>query len=513
MSDEFLTCAQMRAVERAAMDSGGVSGVDLMERAGRGVVAAALERWPALAVAPGRALVLCGPGNNGGDGFVVARLLRERGWAVVVFLLGDPARLSPDAAAMHALWHQGGGEVLAWGGAAIAAEPADLVVDAVFGAGLVRPVAADILAALAAAGSGARRLAIDCPTGLCMDSRRALVEQGAGVVPADLTVTFHRARPGHHLADGPALCGALACVDIGLAKVAPGEMVRAARARGLSKDMSGHKYTHCHALVLSGPMGRSGAARLAARGALRVGAGLVTVAAPGSAMLECASQLTAIMLRRCDDGVALAALLGDDRINALCLGPGLGTDARAAGLLAAAQASGRSLVLDADALTMLGADPALFGALHRACVLTPHDGEFARLFPDIAARLVAPVREGPAFSRIDAARAAAARAGCIVLLKGPATVIADPAGRAVLNAATYGRAAPWLATAGAGDVLAGLITGLLARGLAPLEAAEAAAWLHVEAARRVGAGLVAEDLPEALPHVLNEMEKSGMSDD
>ena len=268
---------------------------------------------------------------------------------------------------------------------------------------------------------------------------------------------------------------------------------------------AGHKYDHGHALVLTGGFGRTGAARLAARAALRIGAGLVTVAAPGSAMMECAAHLTAIMLRRCDDADALEALLEDDRVNALCLGPGLGADARAAGLVATALAAGRATVLDADALTLIAGDDALRARLHDGCVLTPHGGEFARLFPDISARLQAAAPSGPAFSRVDAAREAAAQAGCTVLLKGPDTVVADPSGRASVNAAAYDRAAPWLATAGAGDVLAGMIAGLLARGLPVHDAAASAAWLHVEAARTFGPGLVAEDLPETLPAVLRTL--------
>jgi hydroxyethylthiazole kinase-like uncharacterized protein yjeF len=272
----------------------------------------------------------------------------------------------------------------------------------------------------------------------------------------------------------------------------------------------GHKYDHGYAVILSGGMGRSGAARLAARAALRVGAGLVTVGAPGAAMLENACQLTAIMLRRCDGAAGLAALLEDRRITAVCLGPGLGATPETAAMGQAALAGGRAVVLDADGLSAFAPAPArLFAACAEAAgpvVLTPHDGEFARLFPDLAARLSEPAVAGPAFSRVDAARAAAVRAGAVVLLKGPDTVIAAPDGACAVHAAHRARAAPWLATAGAGDVLGGLIAGLMARGLAPMAAAEAAAWLHVEAARAVGPGLIAEDLPEALPGVLRGLE-------
>ena len=198
--------------------------------------------------------------------------------------------------------------------------------------------------------------------------------------------------------------------------------------------------------------------------------------------------------------------LKDKRLNALCLGPGLGVRARTLELVAAALGAKLGTVLDADALTSFAEDPPkLFALLHENCVLTPHLGEFARLFPDLAAKLSEAPTKGPAYSKVDAAREAAARAGCVVLLKGPDTVIADPQGRAAINSAHYDRAAPWLATAGSGDVLAGMITGLLARGLAPMAAAETAAWLHVEAARKFGPGLIAEDLPEMLPAVFRDL--------
>lgn len=270
---------------------------------------------------------------------------------------------------------------------------------------------------------------------------------------------------------------------------------------------SGHKFDHGHALVLSGGPGRTGAARLSARGALRIGAGLVTLGVPPSAQMEVASQITALMLIRIADAEALSAALEDERINALCLGPGLGFE-RARALVPVVVRAERTpyVVLDADALSAYADDPAeLCDMLHDRCVLTPHEGEFARLFPDIAAQLNAVPERGPAYSKVDATREAAARCGAIVLFKGPDTVIAHPDGRCSVHAAAYGREAPWLATAGAGDVLAGFITGLMARGVAPMEACEAAVWLHVECARAFGPGLIAEDLPETLPQVLREL--------
>jgi hydroxyethylthiazole kinase-like uncharacterized protein yjeF len=222
-------------------------------------------------------------------------------------------------------------------------------------------------------------------------------------------------------------------------------------------------------------------------------------------MAENAARLDAIMLRQVGDGAALKTALEDKHINALCLGPGMGTGAREAGMLRVALASGRRMVLDADGLTLIAADDGLIGMLHQDCVLTPHAVEFARVFPDIAQKLNAPATRGPAYSKVDATREAAARAGCVVLFKGSDTVIADQSGQSVINSAAYDRAAPWLATAGSGDVLAGFITGLTARGFSAFDAACTAAWLHVECARSFGPGLIAEDLPGELPKVLRAL--------
>ncbi|MEI2805116.1 NAD(P)H-hydrate dehydratase [Albidovulum sp.] len=560
---ELLTAAQMRAIEQAAIASGEVTGLELMERAGRGVVEAIFEEWPELRAGSYRAVVLCGPGNNGGDGFVVARLLKEWGWEVEVFLYGDPARLPPDARVNYQRW-RGMGEVGQLGFPKLSRRGlealsklwgydhhVELLVDAVFGAGLSR--AADQLGPLFDSSEyltgniSTRVVAIDVPTGLCSDSGRLfppgpLQMTPNPVIQADLAVTFQRAKVGHNLDRAPLWCERIAVADIGLDK--PGlpaplceegvillpdavnwQSVVSLISLGKS---TGHKYAHGHALILSGPSGHGGAARLAARGALRIGAGLVTVGCPPEALTENAARLDAVMLREVAGDEDLRNLLSDQRINALCLGPGLGADR--ADLLAAAlgwnlpdglplidadqaQVAAHlnrhghrpAVVLDADALTILSRNPDLFAALHDRCVLTPHAGEFARLFPDIAATLAEPAMKGPAYSKVDATREAAKRAGCVVLYKGPDTVIADPSGRCSINSAHYDRAAPWLATAGSGDVLSGFIAGLLARGFAPMQAAETAAWLHVECARHFGPGLIAEDLPEQLPAVFRSL--------
>ncbi len=509
---ELLTSAQMRAIERTAIDSGEVTGLELMERAGRGVVEAVFEEWPELARTSHRAVVLCGPGNNGGDGFVVARLLKEWGWEVEVFLYGDPAKLPPDARVNYARWGKIGAVKPLDADAEIFVPAPDLSIDALFGTGLERPLTGPLLdfaQKMIRARPAWRDVAIDIPSGLHSDTGRIL----GAAFPAELTVSFHARKLGHHLADGSRESGKLVVKSIGIEgtrcpAVPPGDVVTLVEGTSshFDKPKEAHKYSHGHALVLSGGLGKTGAARLAARGALRIGAGLVTVGSPGDALAENAAQLTAIMLRGVEDATALSETLKDDRITALCLGPGLGLE-RARDLVPVALAGrGRAVVLDADALTAFTDDPeALFGLLHENCVLTPHAGEFARLFPDIAEKLNATPTKGPAFSKVDATRAAARRAGCVVLFKGPDTVIAAPSGECGLNSAQYDRAAPWLATAGSGDVLAGFITGLLARGLTPMRAAETAAWLHVECALRFGPGLIAEDIPEQLPQVFRDL--------
>ncbi|SPF76613.1 Bifunctional NAD(P)H-hydrate repair enzyme Nnr [Aliiroseovarius pelagivivens] len=542
---ELLTAAQMRAIEQAAIESGEVTGLELMERAGRGVVEAIFEEWPELAKTSHKAVVLCGPGNNGGDGFVVARLLKEWGWEVEVFLYGDAKKLPPDARVNYELWMDLG-EVRSYSreetNHGTSSANSDLLIDGLFGTGLKRAVTQpeelywDVYQRW---GRNQNELAvmkpkivsIDIPSGVCSDSGRELSadsEDEAGIaVQANLSVSFHTAKLGHLLSEGTGWAGKTVVKSIGLEgsprprggmksppggavgdcpAVPPGEIVRLVdRPSWLGKPGNDHKFSHGHALILSGPSGKGGAARLSARGALRIGAGLVTVAPTPGALQENAARLDAIMLSPVGDAQTLQAVLADERLNALCLGPGLGVD-RARDLVPVALAAKRATVLDADALTSFKDDPSvLFDMLHDNCVLTPHAGEFARLFPDIAEKLNAPATKGPAYSKVDATREAAARAGCVVLFKGPDTVIAAPDGACSINSAAYERSAPWLATAGSGDVLAGFITGLLARGFAPMQAAETAAWLHVECALEFGPGLIAEDLPEQLPAVFRKL--------
>ena len=519
--NELLTASEMRAIEGAAIESGDVSGLTLMERAGRGVVDAVFDTWPELAATSHRAVVLCGPGNNGGDGFVIARLLHEWGWEVDVFLLGDPSKLPPDAKTNHDLWSKLG-DVAPLCDASLEAyadshPDAVLAIDALFGTGLTRPL--DNLFSVQmelnswrSDRSAPKVVAVDIPSGLCADSGRYLGFQDENpfdcAIMANLTVSFHRAKRGHYLAEGPTACGTVVVADIGLSSAAGIAMVAPdLRMRHLLSKGRGHKFSHGHALVLTGGIGRTGAARLAARAALRAGAGLVTLGTPPSAQMEVASQITALMMMRIEDSAGLRDALQDQRMNVLCLGPGLGLS-RVRDLVPPSLADpGRAVVLDADALTAFSDRSAeLFDMLHPNVVLTPHGGEFARLFPDIHARLSAAPTSGPAYSRLDAVRDAAARAGCTVLFKGPDTVIARADGQCAVHAAVYENAAPWLATAGSGDVLAGLITGLLARGLTAFDAAVIAAWLHAAAARSFGPGLISEDLTEQIPKVYSQLE-------
>ena len=486
----------MRGIEAAAIARGGATGLQLMQRAAAGV----LDSLDAVGWGPpGRAVVVCGAGNNGGDGYAVARRLAARGWVVRVLATGLPGPGNPDAAAEAAAWAQHG-----------PTEPfspevgpieADLAVDAILGTGLSRPVSALLAATWEAVVHARRTLAIDIPSGLCSDTGR---DRGA-VAPADLTVTFHAAKRGHYLAAGPDLCGALHVVDIGLSEDDTASpltaRLAATEADRLRKMGARHKYAHGHALVLAGGVGQGGAARLAARGALRIGAGLVTLGVPGAALIENAARLDAVMLRRIDDSLALATTLDDQRFRAVVLGPGLSVGARTRALVLAALAARhplRTVVLDADALSSFSENPSLLWQATQGtrAVLTPHDGEFARLFPDLA---------GYPDGRVSAAQAAADRSGAVVLLKGRDTIIAAPDQPVIISAAAYDRTAPWLATAGAGDVLAGMIGGLAARGIDPLDATETAAVLHVEAARSFGPGLIAEDLPEQLPAVLRNL--------
>jgi ADP-dependent NAD(P)H-hydrate dehydratase / NAD(P)H-hydrate epimerase len=477
---EVFGIAQMAAADAAAI-AAGISGSELMANAGAAVTEALRGRF-------GRAptVVLCGPGNNGGDGFVVARRLARAGWPVRVALLGPPERLRGDAATAAQAWTGGTAPL-----EPAVLEGAGLVVDALFGAGLARPlegVARATIEAVAAAPLPV--VAVDVPSGIDGDTG----EVRGAAARAELTVTFHRPKPGHLLLPGRAYVGELVVADIGIpdSVTAPLEVRLWANHRRLWRDLlprrtpASHKYSHGHALVLGGGVATSGAGRMAARAALRAGAGLVTVICPEAALAVHAAQLTAVMVRPFADQAGFAQQLEDPRRTAVLLGPGAGVGAPLRRQVVAALASGKSCVLDADALTSFaGRRRELFAAVREPCVLTPHEGEFKRLFE----------HEGDKVTR---ARAAAAESGAIVLLKGADTVVATPDGRAIIQP----DAPATLATAGSGDVLGGIALGLLAQGMPAFEAASAAVWLHAQAARSLGPGMIAEDLIEALPMAL-----------
>ena len=487
---ELLTAEEMGRADALAI-AGGVAGATLMENAGRAVAEEVARRFPDA----GTVAVLCGPGNNGGDGFVAARHLRERGYKVRLGFDGDEARLPEDASAM-ARRYTGTREQLGDGLLA----GADVVVDALFGAGLARPLEGKLARLIDSVNASSLPvIAIDVPSGI--DGTTGEVRGTA--IRATATVTFFRRKPGHLLLPGRLYCGAVRLADIGipasvLSEIAPKTFANEpALWRGAFPwpGLESHKYARGHAIVVSGPVDSTGAARLGARGALRLGAGLVTVASPRDALQVNAAALTAIMVREAGDARGLEALLTDRRKNAVLVGPGAGVGDRVKAMVLAALHADAAVVLDADALTSFAGDPgALFAAIAAHAgpvVLTPHDGEFSRLFPDLAATL----------PKLERARTGAARAGAILVLKGADTVVAAPDGTASINATT----SPFLATAGSGDVLAGMILGLLAQAMPAFEAASAAVWLHGAAAIDFGPGLIAEDLPEILPKVLQDL--------
>ncbi|CAN5162760.1 bifunctional ADP-dependent NAD(P)H-hydrate dehydratase/NAD(P)H-hydrate epimerase [soil metagenome] len=490
---EILTVSEMASADLAAI-SGGTSGFALMRRAGL-AVADVVD-----AIAPhGAILVVAGRGNNGGDGFIAAAELAGRGREVSVILLCDRATLKGDAALASAEWK---GLVLPCDPAALG--QLNLIVDALFGAGLNRAVKGDPYAMIEAMNaSGVPILSVDLPSGINGDTGEVM-----GIaVEASATVTFFRRKPGHLLLPGRVHCGEIDVADIGIeADVLDGIAPKTfENVPELWEDtfpfpqIDGHKYARGHAVVVSGDMVSTGAARLAARAALRAGAGLVTVASPHDALGVNAAALTAVMVRETQTPLQFVGLLADKRLNACVIGPGAGVGERTRDLVLAALVARRGLVLDADALTSFADDPeALFAEIKKQddpqVILTPHTGEFGRLFRGFQSR-------HPHASKLEGARLAAVQSGAIVLLKGADTVIAAPDGRAAITA----NAPPWLATAGSGDVLAGIIGGLLAQGAPAFEAACMAAWMHGEAGHEFGPGLIAEDLPDVLPAVLRNL--------
>ncbi len=487
---ELLTTTEMTKADRLAI-AGGVPGIELMERAG-GAVAAAVAARHAVG---GQVVVLTGPGNNGGDGFVAARLLVRRGFRVRLMLAGDIARLKGDAAAAARSW-TGPVEpaaVVGFGGA-------DVIIDALFGAGLDRPVEEPARSLIE--GLNAQRapvVAVDLPSGINGTSGAAM----GSAVNATQTVTFFRKKPGHLLLPGRLHCGVISVAEIGI----PASVLDQIGTRTFENTAelwcgrfphpikAGHKYDRGHVVVASGPVWSTGAARLAARGAIRAGAGLVTIASPREALAVNAAASLAVMVRPVDGASELSKFLEDRRLNAFAIGPGLGVGEATCEMVLAALSGERAVVLDADAITSFAGNPArLAQALllrrGKSTILTPHEGEFARYFGALDEK----TKIG---SKLDRARLAAALTGAIIVLKGADTVVASADGRAAIAA----NAPPYLATAGAGDVLTGIAAALLAQAMPAFEAAAAAVWLHGEAANAFGPGLISEDLPEMLPGV------------
>ncbi len=476
----LLGVAEMYAADKAAM-AAGIAGETLMEAAGRGVADAARALG-----APRPVAVLCGPGNNGGDGFVAARTLKQAGWPVRLALLGDPAALKGDARLNAERW-DGGVEALS----PAVLEGAAVVIDALFGAGLARDidgVAWDTIAAI-----GERLcIAVDVPSGVHGDSGAVM-----GIAPmARTTVTFFRRKPGHVLLPGRVHCGEVRVIDIGIPDAVLDGIgpMQAANAQALWSAgfpwprLDQHKYSRGHA-VISGGAQMTGAARLAARAAQRAGAGMVSVAVPADNAVVYKVALEGAIVRGVRDTSGYAEVIGDPRVSACLVGPGNGVSPATREQALAALRTGKPVVLDADALTVFeDTHDLLFSSIIGPCLMTPHEGEFRRLFP-------------VAGDKIARARQAAQLSGAVVLLKGADTVIAAPDGRAVVNE----NAPAELATAGAGDVLAGIATALAAQGMDMFDAACAAAWLHGAAAEAFGTGLIAEDLPDQLPSVLRAL--------
>ena len=491
---ELLSNAEMAKADRLTI-AGGTAGMTLMERAGAAVADAVAARHPV----GSEVVVLAGPGNNGGDGFVAARLLTQRGFNVHLMLAGEVSRLKGDAASAAAKWE---GPI---------AQPhrdgfanASVVVDSLFGAGLDRPAEGQARAMIEAMNAQpAPILAVDLPSGINGSTGAVM---GVAVNAAQ-SVTFFRKKVGHVLLPGRLHCGRVSVADIGIpATVLPEIGVKTFenvpalwRARFPRPEIDGHKYDRGHAVVVSGPVWSTGAARLAARAALRAGAGLVTIASPRDALTVNAAASLAVMVRPVDGAEELGQFLADRRLNAVALGPGLGVGAATCEAVLAALSGERAVVLDADAITSFVTEPARLAEALRArgkrpTVMTPHEGEFHRYFGALDERT-------KAGSKLDRAGLAASLTGAIVVLKGADTVVAAPDGRAAIAA----NAPAYLATAGAGDVLTGVVAGLLAQGMPAFEAAAAAVWLHGEAARAVGRGLISEDLSEALPKVYRDL--------
>ena len=504
--------AAMRALDRHTIETLGVAGELLMESAGRAVAEAVLRER----AGEGAVLVVCGVGNNGGDGFVAARQLASLGVPVRVALVGDARRLRGDAAANWKRLERSGVPIE---GARFRTAGASVIVDALFGTGLDRAVegaGAAAIRRISAARPHVRVVSVDLPSGLDADTGAV---HGVAV-QADVTVTIELPKLGLALEPGRGLAGRIEVARVGIAHDAPGADAKAAAelwtaaaaARELpARPAAGHKGSFGHVLVVAGSRGKAGAAALAAEGAARAGAGLVTVACPAGIneilQVRRIETMTAPMPDTAEGGLAGGAqesilALARER-DAVALGPGLGREAETQKLVRdLAPRVPRPLVLDADGLFAFASDPASLKARRAATILTPHPGEAARLLATTPAAING--------DRVGAAQRLADRSGGVVLLKGAATVIAAPGGRVAVNP-TGG---PLLGTGGTGDVLTGIVAAFAGQGLAPFEAAALAAWLHGSAAdrlaaRRGSAGVLAGELCAELPEAAEALRHIG----
>jgi len=488
IADELLTTHQMYAADAATIEQG-LPGCELMENAGRGVVVEITKRFQCQPV-----LVICGPGNNGGDGFVIARLLKERGWPTRLVFLGTLNSLSPDAADKAKRWS---GETEKFTTDCL--NNTGLVVDAIFGAGLTRNIEGDAARVIEEINCrGLTCIAVDIPSGIDGNTGEIL-----GVAPhCELTVTFFRKKPGHFLYPGRRLSGEISLVDICINT----EVLRDIKATIFqnnpkqwvnelpSSNFSDHKFKRGCALIVGG-LKMTGAARLAARSAARAGAGLVTIACPPEAKSIYSNDDPSFLIKSFSDADDFVHLLSDERITSVLIGPGCGVNQTTIDITLATLKTDKFVVLDADALTVFGdCRNDLIEAIQTGnVVLTPHEGEFSRLFNYTGDKLAR-------------CRAAATETGAAVILKGADTVIAAPDGKAIINS----NAPSTLATAGSGDVLSGVITGLLAQGMGSFLGAAASVWIHGQAAANFGVGLIASDIPQLLPNILKQLNQENV---
>ena len=491
---ELLTPKEMGEADHLAASLNGGDSFKLMERAGKAVADIILDDYRHVR----KIAVLCGPGNNGGDGYMAAHILKAHGFEPYIFSLAKP-RAGSDAEKAAALWK---GDCLAFD-AFSSPEDFDVIIDALYGAGLDRPLDKPLQASLKKINeSGVPVIAIDLPSGVF--GRTGALNGEA--IKATKTVTFFRLKPGHVCYPGRACCGEIRLADIGI----PASVLQTIKPENYinfpslwlkdwpTLDYDTHKYRRGHAVVFSGHQSSTGAARLAAHAAARSGAGLVTILSPEDALAVHAMHLTSIMLDKMGSDTEILAFLENRKVRSVILGPAFGSLERALSITRSILTKSGifTLVLDADALTAIaGKSEDIFPLIKKSpvnVILTPHEGEFQRVFPSVA--------KMDGLSRIEKAAKAATDCGAVVVYKGADTIIASPEGRLAVNV----NGTPYLATAGSGDVLSGIVGGLSAQKMLPFEAACAGVFIHARCAEHFGIGMIAEDIVSAIPLVLGE---------